>query len=165
MNVNLVMFTEQGKMRSFPVLTEGLVVGRQEECTLRIPVAEVSRRHAEIRLRGREVVLRDLGSANGTYVNNKRVTEAKLGAGDHVIIGPVVFTVQVDGEPAQIRAVRTKLQRRPGGEIPPAADTAIPTGKDEIFQEDSDPISALEALTSEDSRTGLSESFFMDDVE
>ena len=162
MKVNLIMFTEQGKRKSFPVLESGLVVGRQDDCSLRIPIAQVSRRHAQIGIRGTDVVIRDLGSANGTYVNNKRVAEFKLSPGDKVIIGPVVFTVQIDGEPADIRAVRTKLERRPSVEATPAAETVSQQDK-EIFEEDSDPISALEALTSEDSRAGLSESFFMDE--
>ena len=58
------------------------------------------------------VAVRDLGSANGTYVNNKRVSEQELEAGDHLVIGPVVFTVIVDGKPSDLKPVHTRLETR-----------------------------------------------------
>ena len=56
-------------------------------------------------------MLKDLGSSNGTYHNSIRVQEAELTAGDEVSVGPVVFTVVVDGRPAEIRPVRTVLDQ------------------------------------------------------
>jgi len=166
MKVNLVMFTEKGERKDFPLLSTGLLIGRHEQCALRIPLPEVSRRHAEVRVVEGALLLKDLGSANGTFVNNKRISELKLKAGDHLVIGPVVFTVQVDGEPKEIQPVKTKLERRPSGPGPSAADTTSPPTDGDVFDDkDSDPISTLEALASEDSRPGLSGSFFLDDVE
>ena len=111
MDVKLVMFTEKGERKDFPLLASGLQVGRHEQCALRIPLPEVSRRHAEIQIVKGSVVVKDLGSANGTFVNNKRVDELKLNAGDHLVIGPVVFTLQIDGEPKNITPVKTKRIR------------------------------------------------------
>lgn len=166
MDVKLVMFTEKGERKDFPLLASGLQVGRHEQCALRIPLPEVSRRHAEIRIIKGSVVVKDLGSANGTFVNNKRVDELKLNAGDHLVIGPVVFTVQIDGEPKNVTPVKTKLERRAAQEVPSAAETTTPPSEGDIFDEkDSDPISTLEALASEDSKAGLSGSFFLDDIE
>ena len=166
MDVKLVMFTEKGERKDFPLLSAGLLVGRHEQCALRIPLSEVSRRHAEIRMSKGSVVLKDLGSANGTFVNNKRIKELKLNAGDHVVIGPVVFTVQIDGEPKKITAVKTKLERRSSAPVPSAAETTTPPTEGDIFDDkDTDPISTLEALASEDSKAGLSGSFFLDDIE
>ena len=100
MKTVLVMFKD-GERRDFPVTTEKVIVGRREDCGLRIPTADVSRQHCEIVLKGSELIVRDLGSSNGTYVNGKRVAEAKLLAGDKVSIGPIIFIVQVNGMPAK----------------------------------------------------------------
>jgi predicted component of type VI protein secretion system len=76
------------------------VVGRREDCDLRIPLSEVSRKHCRIIKDGDGVKLEDLGSSNGTFHNGNRVREATLAAGDTVQIGPVTFMVQIDGVPA-----------------------------------------------------------------
>jgi pSer/pThr/pTyr-binding forkhead associated (FHA) protein len=52
----------------------------------------VSRRHAEVVLDGRGYVVRDLGSNNGTFVNDQRVDETKLNDGDVVRLGLTYLT-------------------------------------------------------------------------
>lgn len=102
MNVVLVMFKDD-KRRDFPLSEETAVLGRRQDCALRIPTRDVSRQHCELVQQGGQLTVKDLGSSNGTYVNGKRVAEAELHPGDHLKIGPVTFTVQIDGEPADIR--------------------------------------------------------------
>lgn len=99
MNVMLVAFKPDGRRVDFRVKGGKCVVGRDTAVDLRIPVGIVSRHHCELRVEDDEVVLRDLGSSNGTFLNGKRVTEATLGAGDVVRVGPTTFTVVVDGIP------------------------------------------------------------------
>jgi len=155
MNVVMVMFKENGERKDFAIDAEVTVIGRKEDCDLRIPLAEVSRRHAQLTLKGGKLVLRDLGSANGTFVNNKRINEQTLSGGDHVVVGPVVFTVQVDGKPETIRQVKTKLSRRPSQPASPAADTSDMEAA-AIFADEpeTDPISALEALAGSRDKEG-----------
>ncbi|MHB8262508.1 MAG: FHA domain-containing protein [Acidimicrobiales bacterium] len=63
-------------------------VGRHPDSDIFLDDITVSRRHAEIRREGRGlVVVKDVGSLNGTYVNRERVDEAVLEAGDEVQIG------------------------------------------------------------------------------
>src|SRR5690606_14106850 len=62
--------------------------------------------HCELLVEGDHIRLRDLGSSNGTYHNSNRVHEAVLGPGDEVSIGPVVFTLVIDGQPAEIEPAR-----------------------------------------------------------
>ncbi len=112
MDVQFVMFKENGERKSFTLSNQATIVGRKEDCDIRIPLKEVSRQHAEISITRHGVHVKDLGSSNGTYVNNERVKEKDLVAGDHLVIGPVVFTVQIEGEPKEIRPVKTKLHRR-----------------------------------------------------
>jgi len=76
------------------------VIGRREDCDLRIPLSDVSRKHCRLILDGEAMKVEDLGSSNGTYRNGERVQQTEVAAGDTLQIGPVVFVVQVDGYPA-----------------------------------------------------------------
>jgi len=102
MNAILVMFRPDGQRRDFPVTKSSTLIGRGEECSMRVPLSQVSRKHCELIQNNGSLKLKDLGSSNGTYVNGKRVLEKKLKPGDRVQVGSVVFTVQIDGEPGQI---------------------------------------------------------------
>jgi pSer/pThr/pTyr-binding forkhead associated (FHA) protein len=57
-------------------------VGRLEKLDLTLPFHSVSKRHTEIYLDGHDLMLRDLGSTNGTFINGKQVTGALLKEGD-----------------------------------------------------------------------------------
>jgi len=148
MDVRLVLFRENGERRELPLDAGVTSVGRRDDCDIRIPVAEVSRHHCEFRTSAGAVEVKDLESANGTYVNNQRVKRQRLSAGDHVIIGPVVFTVQIDGKPQDIRAVKTRLRTR--ASVPKSEGDGTGAGG-----EKADPISALEALASSADQTAL----------
>jgi predicted component of type VI protein secretion system len=100
MQIVLVMFRADGERRSFSIVRDMTVIGRREDCDLRIPLGEVSRKHCRIIKDGDAVRLEDLGSSNGTFHNGERVREATLAAGDTIQIGPVTFMVQIDGIPA-----------------------------------------------------------------
>jgi pSer/pThr/pTyr-binding forkhead associated (FHA) protein len=168
MDVKLVMFKADGERKDFPVTNEVTVVGRGEKCDLRVPLLSVSRRHCEVTVAGDEVKVKDLGSSNGTYVSNKRVTEATLGAGDRVVVGPVVFTIQIDGKPEEVQPPKVRAKSEDvedDGEVEEveleiAAAKSTPTTPDDIAAAleagagaekpaDIDPISALEALAAE----------------
>ena len=63
-------------------------IGRGDECDIIVADdTSVSRNHARLDRDGDDWVLVDLGSTNGTFVNGKRISEAKLSAGDVVEIG------------------------------------------------------------------------------
>src|SRR5437868_2654324 len=71
---------------SYPINGE-VMVGRDRTCSIVLSHPAVSRKHAKITYSGREWVLEDLRSANGTYVNNTRVDRANLKPGDVVRFG------------------------------------------------------------------------------
>ncbi len=72
-----------------------LTIGR-EGADLAIPDAEVSRRHAELRIIGDEVQIEDLDSLNGTWVDGRRISGCvSVGQGATVRIGATTFTVAV----------------------------------------------------------------------
>ncbi|HXQ60896.1 MAG TPA: DUF3662 and FHA domain-containing protein [Acidimicrobiales bacterium] len=66
---------------------EPIVIGRLPECTVTLNDQNVSRRHAEIRRLGSDVVVADLRSTNGTKVNGAPVTERVLEDGDEITVG------------------------------------------------------------------------------
>ncbi|MDA0370042.1 MAG: FHA domain-containing protein [Actinomycetota bacterium] len=62
-------------------------LGRHPDSDISLDDISVSRRHAEIRRDTDEYVLRDVGSLNGTYVNQRRVDSVVLQQGDEILIG------------------------------------------------------------------------------
>ena len=147
MDVQLVMFKRDGQRKDLPVGSGTTVIGRGEECDLRIPLSEVSRKHCELTKGDDEVKAKDLASSNGTFVNNRRITESPLKAGDKLTVGPVTFTVQVDGQPQEITPVSSPAAATSGEEDEEIVELeADVTASD---QEESDPIAALEALAGE----------------
>ncbi|MDG3004407.1 FHA domain-containing protein [Paludisphaera mucosa] len=69
-------------------------VGRHDDCVIRIRSSQVSRRHCEVFEADGRLMVRDLGSSNGTYVNGKRVLgQQPLKAGDVIGIGGVALRV------------------------------------------------------------------------
>ena len=101
MQAVLVMFRSDGQKRSFSIARDMTVIGRREDCDLRIPLGEVSRKHCRLVRDGDTLKLEDLGSSNGTFLNGQRVQEALLSPGDTIQVGPVAFALQIDGEPAE----------------------------------------------------------------
>src|SRR5687768_9243191 len=100
MQAVLVMFRSDGERRSFSIARDMTVIGRREDCDLRIPLGEVSRKHCRLVRDGDTLKIEDLGSSNGTFLNARRVQEAMLSPGDSIQVGPVVFVLQIDGTPA-----------------------------------------------------------------
>ncbi len=72
-----------------------LTAGRNPDCDLVLSVGHPSRRHAELSLEDGRVWVKDLGSANGTFVNDRQVTERyALNAGDRVRFDAEEFVLE-----------------------------------------------------------------------
>ena len=94
LEVNLIRVTKNGKSTRVPLSHERTLVGRQDDCHIRVPVAGISRKHCEIVIADGSIVINDLGSSNGTYVNQERISGAQpLSAGDLISFGGLVFVV------------------------------------------------------------------------
>jgi hypothetical protein len=70
---------------------EPVTIGRLPECDVVLSDPNVSRRHAEVRRRGNEIVVIDLDSTNGTRVNGAGVKERRLADGDEITLGSTVI--------------------------------------------------------------------------
>jgi hypothetical protein len=88
-----------------------LIVGRQPGADLLLTEDLVSRRHACLTLDGDGVMLEDLGSTNGTFLNGARITRARVVEGDRVLVGESIFTL-VAREPAR-QASATEVRSLP----------------------------------------------------
>ena len=99
MNVKLVMLKTNGQQKEISLKGTTAVLGRGADCDIRIPIESCSRKQCELKIEGDQLQLKDLGSSNGTFLNNNRVEAATLNAGDKLTIGPVVLTIQIDGQP------------------------------------------------------------------
>lgn len=126
MNASLVLVRDDGRQQEI-ALKRQAIVGRQTDCTIRIPDSGISRHHCELTLGDGKVMLRDLGSSNGTYVNRVKVTQAELGPGDLISIGNLVFVVKIDGSPAVIDAEEAWDE----GAVPIASAATKPAPKPE----------------------------------
>lgn len=112
MDVSLIIVKADGTTRDFPVTAQRTVIGRQNTCGLRIPLHSVSRKHCEVQMLDDQLVVRDLGSSNGTQINDQTVKgNAKLVAGDRLQLGPVVFTVVIDGKPEVVDPSMTLIHQ------------------------------------------------------
>ncbi|MFP4145512.1 MAG: FHA domain-containing protein [Phycisphaeraceae bacterium] len=164
MQVSLVMFKADGTRRDFHITGDRFVLGRKNDCDLRIPLGAVSREHCEIQIEDDgSIVLRDLDSSNGTFHNAMRVQETELSAGDEVVIGPVVFTVVVDGEPSELKPVRTMVggadangQQEATGGRTPQTQSAPGAGAEEE-DEEMDGLPMLDLDEDDDSMPSLDE--------
>jgi pSer/pThr/pTyr-binding forkhead associated (FHA) protein len=92
-----------------PLLGDGIVVGRQAGSDIHIDHPKVSRRHAVIERRGEEYILRDLESANGTFLGSQRIEERLLQQGDSLRIGPAQIIFKRGFETGELTVVDQDL--------------------------------------------------------
>lgn len=122
--------TDEG--RQFSLMGDLIPVGRDSSSKIRLTDTEVSRRHAEFVRSTEGYRLRDVGSANGTYVNNQSVRDVLLQAGDHIQVGQTVLVyTPLQGEqlPAEDLAGRISLISRQDIELSSAIVKTIGEGE------------------------------------
>jgi len=124
------------------VPARGLAFGRDPTNDLCLDDTEVSRFHARIEVRGRQYLLQDLGSRNGTFVDRIRVRQHLLSNGEAILIGPFKLVFSTAGGPTRRAATGEEATRpevpveplnrapaHPPGPLPPTE--AVPTGVDQ----------------------------------
>lgn len=83
--------------RRVPLGADPCVLGRSSKCDVQLDQESVSRNHARIQRTRNNYVVRDLGSTNGTYVNDELVDEVVLRDGDQLKVGRTIFKFIVSG--------------------------------------------------------------------
>jgi hypothetical protein len=87
-----------GMQRPYEINTPVTLLGRGTDCDLRLVDPGVSRHHAEIRIEGPEIVLVDLGSTNGTFVNGQPIRRVTLADGARISLGRTTLVFRRDRE-------------------------------------------------------------------
>ena len=96
------------------------MIGRSSKCDIQIDQESISRNHSKIVNTGKSILIRDLGSTNGTYVNDEPVDEYVLRDGDLIKIGRTIFKFLTGGniENAYHEEIyRLTTDRRPDADL------------------------------------------------
>jgi pSer/pThr/pTyr-binding forkhead associated (FHA) protein len=93
--------TTFGKMFA---VTDNAIIGRQHDCEIPIAAEEISRHHVRLKITPEGVHVEDMGSANGTYVNNKRIQSALLKPGEELRLDTVRFLLMTPGMDARLQS-------------------------------------------------------------
>jgi pSer/pThr/pTyr-binding forkhead associated (FHA) protein len=94
--------------RAHELNVECTTVGRVEDNTFPIADPSVSSHHCEVHLRGSEVLIRDLNSTNGSFINESKITEQVLKPGQTLRLGQVELKLEVEGAAASPAAPAKK---------------------------------------------------------
>lgn len=94
----LIMISGKNVGNKFSLDQDRYIIGRGTKAHIPLDEHTVSRRHAELMLRGSQVIIKDLKSKNGIYVNDVKVSGSILKDGDIVRVGSVVFKFIAGGK-------------------------------------------------------------------
>jgi len=91
----LVVLSEGMTGQSYELKVDKTTVGRVEDNTFQIAQPSISSHHCEVLLRGNDVVIKDLNSTNGTFINGQQITgEAVLKPGEVLRLGQVEIRLE-----------------------------------------------------------------------
>jgi pSer/pThr/pTyr-binding forkhead associated (FHA) protein len=100
----LVVLSEGMTGQSYELKVDKTTVGRVDDNTFQLPHPSVSSHHCEILLRGNDVIVKDLNSTNGTFINNQQVTgEGPLKGGQILRLGQVEIRLEAAGATSPAR--------------------------------------------------------------
>jgi anti-anti-sigma factor len=125
-SVSLIVQFGGAKGRPIRVSPTRFLIGRDRNCHLRLGSIMVSKLHAAIARRDGRIFLRDLGSTNGTVLNDQplRSKEAELHHGDRIQIGPIIATLVIENQGKGRGRVEDLVTEWIHGDIP-----AVPADK------------------------------------
>lgn len=116
-----------------------LLIGRDPECDIQIDSRKISRRHCCIAQVNDYLVVRDLGSTNGIRINDMRVQEGTLKAGDELMIGGNLYRVSWDPtfEPPEPNSKGAR-------HLEPAGDQPFSANEDLLLESCDEPVALSE---------------------
>jgi len=82
--------------RTHELKADKTTVGRVEDNVFQIPEPSVSSHHCEVMLRGNDIVVKDLDSTNGTFINGQKVSEGPLKPGQILRLGQVEMRLETE---------------------------------------------------------------------
>lgn len=138
------------------------VAGRQEGCQLQIKSSQVSRRHCELFEKDGRLIVKDLKSSNGTWVNGSRIDgQHVLNPGDELTIGGVKFRVAQAGSAAPAPGDTAVPAAAPAPVAVAVDDESIPLDDEATVLETSSnpavPVSNASGASESDEEVAVSE--------
>ena len=100
--------------------SQAYLIGRSEDCTICIPADSISGHHAQIAATEQGWVIEDLGSSNGTSVNNQPISQALLASGSQIGLGDQVILLFIDEAASEVPA--DQLAQEPEAAQEPAPE-------------------------------------------
>lgn len=107
-----------GKKFFFQSDVDEAIIGRDESADFEVKEYVISRRHAKISRRGEAFFIEDLGSKNGTFLNNSKVNQSILHDGDRIALGTIVMIFRYPKE-VTVDAIKDSVRKQT---LPPAAE-------------------------------------------
>ena len=86
--------------RTHELKVDKTTIGRVDDNTFEIAEASVSSHHCEVLLRGSDVLVKDLNSTNGTFINGEKISEGVLKPGQVLRLGQIEMRLETDAPPA-----------------------------------------------------------------
>lgn len=117
--LQLVFKPGDANVLEFKLEKDEIFIGRGKDCDVVLTDKKVSRKNALITRSGNVITVKDLESANGTYVNGKKITEVVLSGGDKIRIGEAEFEFRAD-QPGYTEQQKDFL------EVPPVLESSGP---------------------------------------
>jgi predicted component of type VI protein secretion system len=118
MKLKLIVLAGAKEGLEIPLKKDKFLIGRAKECALRAGSDAISRQHCAITRHENHYTVRDLGSRNGTYVNDERISaEVPLVAGNELRVGPLKFRID-------------PIVEKPAAAAPSALPKLAPAAKD-----------------------------------
>jgi len=109
----LVILSEGMTGRTYDLTVDKTTVGRLEDNAFPIVDPSVSSHHCEVLLRGADVVVRDLNSTNGTYIEGEKITESALKPGQILRLGQIQLRLETGTpDPAKKQTQSTMVMQR-----------------------------------------------------
>ena len=96
-SANFIVKGPSGVEKAYPMRAVTVTIGRSDQCDIAVKDSSMSGRHAEISKINGEIKVRDLGSANGIYLNGERIEEGELFDGDVLRLGQTSVRIDVVG--------------------------------------------------------------------
>jgi pSer/pThr/pTyr-binding forkhead associated (FHA) protein len=105
--VKLVLLSAGMTGRTHELKADKTTIGRVEDNTFQIAEPSVSSHHCEVLLRGSDVIVKDLNSTNGTFINGDKVSESPLKVGQILRLGQIEMRLESDAAPAPAKKQAT----------------------------------------------------------
>jgi pSer/pThr/pTyr-binding forkhead associated (FHA) protein len=136
----LVILTQGLNGRAHELNVDRTTIGRVEDNMFQIAEPSISSHHCEVLLRGSDIVIKDLNSTNGTFINGEQITENVLkpgqtlrlgnvelkleGAGAAPAAGPAPSQPKRQAEATMVMPRGVSMSELEGGGRPPGFDTS-----------------------------------------